>query len=322
VNTDFSHQSAASGVTRETVAETAEAASDRLPLKERLAAYFDLTKPRIAAWLHVAALASFYLASSAGISFGALFGMLSASLLQTAGVFALNHLLERHQDALMRRTATRPLPAGRLSAAEAAVFGIGATVLGTTLFFVLVNPLVGMLAAAVVILYLAVYTPLKMWTPYHTAPGAIAGAMPTLIGWAAATGSIEPTAWLLFGVVFFWQYPHFLSIDLMYREDYERAGMRVLPVVDRTGRKTALYIVANTVLMIGCSIAPTLIGAFGWASFGAALLMGALFLRSAVRAARERSRPAARALLIQTVLYLPLLLGFMVLEQLVMRVVF
>lgn len=314
-----SQRTAATGA-EEARAEAADTvAATQAPVIQKITAYFNLTKPRIAAWLHVAALASFYLASSAGLDVAALFGMLAASICQTAGVFALNHYLERRHDAVMRRTAGRPLPSGQLSPAEALLFGVVATAIGTALFFVLVNTLVGFLAASVVVLYLAIYTPMKMLTPYHTAPGAVAGALPTLIGWGAATGEIAQMAWLLFGIVFFWQYPHFLSIDLMYREDYERAGMRVLPVVDRSGRTTAAYILVSTVLMIACSVAPTVLGYLGWASLAGGTVLGALFLKEAVRAVRERTRPAARALLIQTVLYLPILLGIMVLETMATR---
>lgn len=315
-----SSQRTASPHTADSGSETAESVVRGRPAAvEKALALFHLTKPRIAAWLHVAALASFYLAGTRQLDFGALFGMLAASICQTAGVFALNHYLERHHDALMKRTAGRPLPAGALKPSEALVFGLAATALGTLLFFLLVNPLVGALAASVVVLYLAIYTPMKLWTPYHTAPGAVAGAMPTLIGAASATGEIQPIAWILFAVLFFWQYPHFLSIDMLYREDYARAGMRVLPVVDRTGRKTAAYIVTASLLMIAASITPFFLGLLGWASLAGALLLGALFMKASLRAVRERTRPAARALLIQTVLHLPLLFGTMVVETMVSR---
>ena len=274
--------------------------------------YLELTKPRISLWLHIAAIASFYLASGSSVDLTGLLIMIAGSATLTSGVFALNHDLERRPDAAMRRTADRPLPSGRLTPRRALAFGIGASLLGLSVLLALVNVLTAVLAFSVLVIYLAVYTPLKLRTPYHTTPGAVAGAMPPLIGWAAATGSIGAPAWVLFGIVFFWQYPHFLSIDMVYREDYARAGMRVLPVVDTSGRSTMLHIVGTTLLLVAVSLFPQFLGINTLLYTLIAGILGAVFCYRSVDAGRRRTRPAARRLLIYTVLYLPVLLLAMV----------
>ena len=300
-------------------AGVSSAASTRaLRLLSAVRPYLELTKPRISLWLHIAAIASFYLASGSSVDVIGLLIMIAGSATLTSGVFALNHYLERRPDAAMRRTADRPLPSGRLSARRALAFGFGASVLGLSVLFAFVNLLAAVLAFSVLVIYLAVYTPLKLRTPYHTTPGAVAGAMPPLIGWAAATGSIGAPAWVLFGIVFFWQYPHFLSIDMVYREDYARAGMRVLPVVDTSGRSTMVHIVGTTFLLVSVSLFPQFLGINTLLYTLVAAVLGAVFCYRSFDAGRRRTRPAARRLLIYTVLYLPVLLLVMVADAMLL----
>jgi len=278
---------------------------------EKIKAYFELTKPRIATLVLIVAMATFFLASSTGIDpTKAVLALLGTGTL-AAGIFALNHLLERDWDSLMRRTGRRPLPSGRLSVAEAFWFGTLLSVTALAINFVLLNFLSGVVALFTLVSYLFVYTPLKRRTPYHTALGALSGATPPLLGWAAATGTLPPNAWILFGVLFFWQFPHFLSIDMIYREDYERAGMLVLPVVDKSGRMVRFQIIAALVLLVGVSILPSVTGLAGTVYLVAAILLGAGFVAAGLYACIYPTKMAAKRLLRSSVLYLPLLFLFM-----------
>ena len=286
-----------------------------LSVRERVAAYAELTKPRITFLIVLTAAAGFALASPGAIDFlGMGRAMLGIALL-SSGIATLNQYIERDLDALMRRTADRPLPSGRLLPKEALVFGIGLTVIAQVYLAVLVNPLTALLGLTVISGYLFGYTPLKTKTTLSTMVGAFPGAVPPLIGWAAARGEISLEAWVLFAILFLWQFPHFLAIAWMYREDYGRANILMLPVVEPDGRVTAQQIVIYTVLLLPVSLLPAFMGIAGNVYLVGAVVLGLLFLYSSVRAAFSMSRQQARRLLLASVLYLPLLFILMVLNK-------
>jgi protoheme IX farnesyltransferase len=289
-------------------------AIERLSARERVAAYLELTKPRITFLIVLTAAAGFCLASR-GVDYVALLSAMTGIALLSSGIATLNQFMERDLDRLMRRTAERPLPSGRLAPWEALWFGVGLTVLAEVYLAVLVNPLTALLGLAVIAGYLFAYTPLKTRTTLSTFVGAFPGAVPPLIGWTAARGSMSVEAWVLFAILFLWQFPHFLAIAWMYREDYGRAGILMLPVVEPQGRVTGQQMVAYTLLLLPVSLLPTLLGISGKVYFYGAIVLGLVFLYSSLRAAFSQSRQQARRLLLASVLYLPLLFILMVLNR-------
>lgn len=287
----------------------------RLSVRERVAAYAELTKPRITFLIVLTSAAGFALASREAINYGAMASAMFGIALLSSGIATLNQYMERDLDALMRRTADRPLPSGKLLPWEALWFGVGLTVLAEVYLAVLVNPLSALLGLTVISGYLFAYTPLKTRTSLSTMVGAFPGAMPPLIGWAAARGSIGLEAWVLFAILFLWQFPHFLAIAWMYREDYGRAGILMLPVVEPDGRVTGQQIVIYTVLLLPVSLLPMVLGISGKVYFYGAIVLGLLFLYSSLRAAFSKSRQEARRLLLASVIYLPLLFILMVVNR-------
>jgi protoheme IX farnesyltransferase len=215
----------------------------------------------------------------------------------------------------MRRTATRPLPSKRLLPGEALFFGVTLTVGAEAYLAILVNPLTAILGLTVIAGYLFAYTPLKTRTTFSTMVGAFPGAVPPLIGWTAARGDISIEAWVLFAILFLWQFPHFLAIAWMYREDYGRAGILMLPVVEPEGRVTGQQIVVYTIMLLPVSLLPTFLHISGKVYLYGAAILGLLFLVSSVRAAISKSRQSARQLLLASVIYLPLLFILMVLNR-------
>ncbi len=288
---------------------------ERLSGRERLAAYAELTKPRITFLIVLTAAAGFALASPGSVNYASLGSAMVGIALLSSGIATLNQYMERDLDALMRRTADRPLPSGKLLPWEALVFGAGLTVLAEIYLAVLVNPLSAVLGLTVIAGYLFAYTPLKTRTTLSTMVGAFPGAVPPLIGWAAARGSISIEAWVLFAILFLWQFPHFLAIAWMYREDYARAKILMLPVVEPDGRVTAQQIVVYTLLLLPVSLLPTVLGISGKVYLYGAIILGLLFLYSSVRAALSKSRQEARKLLLASVIYLPLLFILMVINR-------
>jgi len=287
----------------------------RLTLRERAAAYAELTKPRITFLIVLTAAAGFALATKGRIDYLRLVTAMVGVGLLSSGIATLNQYLERDLDALMRRTADRPLPAGKLLSWEALVFGVGLTALAEVYLAVLVNPLTALLGLTVVAGYLFAYTPLKTKTSLSTLVGAFPGAVPPLIGWTAARGELSLEAWVLFAILFLWQFPHFLAIAWMYREDYARAGILMLPVVEPDGRITGQQIVIYTLMLLPVSLLPTALGISGKVYFFGAIILGLLFLYSSVRAAFSHSRQEARRLLLASVIYLPLLFILMVVNR-------
>jgi len=235
--------------------------------------------------------------------------------LLSSGIATLNQFMERDLDGLMRRTVDRPLPSGRLLPLEALWFGVTVTASAELYLVLFVNVLTAVLGLTVIAGYLFVYTPLKTRTTLSTALGAFPGAMPPLMGWTAARGEIDIAAWVLFAILFLWQFPHFLAIAWMYREDYGRAGICMLPVVEPDGRVTGQQIIVYSLMLIPASLLPVILGISGKFYLVAALVLGLLFLASAVRAALSKSNQHARQLLLASVLYLPLLFGVMVLNR-------
>ena len=287
----------------------------RLSFRERLAAYAELTKPRITFLIVLTSAAGFALASRGAVDYVALFRALLGIALLSSGIATLNQYAERDLDGLMRRTASRPLPSGKLAPWEALAFGAGITILAEIYLLVLVNPLSALLGLTVIAGYVFAYTPLKTRTSLSTVVGAFPGAVPPLIGWAAARGTLSVEAWVLFAILFLWQFPHFLAIAWMYREDYTRAGILMLPVVEPDGRVTAQQIVLYTLMLLPVSLLPTALHISGKIYFFGALLLGLLFLYASVRAAISMSRQRARSLLLASVLYLPLLFFLMVVNK-------
>ncbi|MEO8436625.1 MAG: heme o synthase [Pyrinomonadaceae bacterium] len=281
----------------------------------RFSAYLELTKPRITFLIVLTAAAGFCLGSPGGVNYRLLWVSMLGIALLASGVSTLNQYMERDLDALMRRTAMRPLPTGKLAPYEALLFGGALVVLAEIYLAVLVNPLTALLGLSVIAGYLFVYTPLKTRTSLSTVAGAFPGAVPPLIGWAAARGELDVSAWVLFAILFLWQFPHFLAIAWMYREDYGRAGILMLPVVEPDGRVTGQQIVLYTIMLLPVSLLPTMLGLSGRAYFYGALVLGILFLASSVRAALSKSNQHARQLLLASVIYLPLLFGLMVLDR-------
>lgn len=273
--------------------------------------YLQLTKPRLSLFVLVVVFISAWLASAARIDLLAVFHAVLGTGLVAGGANALNMLLERHHDARMRRTWERPLPAGRLSPREVAAFGALTAVSGVVVLAAGTTLLAAGLAALDLILYVAVYTPLKRITTLNTHVGAVPGAMPALIGWAAVTGGLAPVAWMLFLLVYVWQLPHFLAIAWLYREDYERGGFRMLPVVDPTGEATGRQAVLGALTLIPVSLLPAIGHVAGPAYLLGALAVGLYFLRRAVAFLLRRSHNTARLLMRASLLYLPLVLALM-----------
>jgi heme o synthase len=293
----------------------AELQGEPLTMRERIAAYAELTKPRITFLIVLTAAAGFCLASRGGVDYFRLIVSLLGIGLLSSGIATLNQYIERDLDGLMRRTADRPLPSGKLSPWEALWFGVVLTVGAEVYLTAFVNPLTGLLGLTVIAGYLFGYTPLKTRSTLSTMVGAFPGAMPPMIGWTAARGDLSLEAWVLFAILFLWQFPHFLAIAWMYREDYSRAGILMLPVVEPDGRITGQQIVVYTLMLLPVSLVPTLLGLSGKAYLFGAIILGLLFLYSSFRAAFSKSRQQARRLLLASVLYLPLLFILMVFDR-------
>ena len=286
--------------------------------------YIELTKPRIT-WLILMStgIGYFFGLPNAPTWWEFLKGIHLLSLLHTiigtgliaSGTAALNQWYEREADCKMRRTAQRPLPSGKMSAPSALAFGIALSVAGFLELWLGVNLLSGLIGAFTLASYLFLYTPMKQRTWWSTTVGAIPGAMPPVIGYVAASGALTRESWVLFAILFLWQFPHFYSIAWMYKEDYARAGIQMLPVVEPDCRSTARQIVLYGIALIPVSLVPSMLGMSGRIYLVGALLLGLWFLYSGVRVAVERTILRARAVLITSVLYLPLIYGLMLLDR-------
>jgi protoheme IX farnesyltransferase len=275
-------------------------------LRVRAHDFLSLTKPRVLVLVLIATGLGWVMAAAA-LDVGVLVHALLGTALVAGGTAALNQYSERAYDARMRRTARRPLPSGRLQPQEVLWFGLGLSLAGTVYLAVTLNLLTSLVGLAALLSYLLLYTPLKRRSRLCTLVGACPGAAPVLIGWVAVRGDLTPAAWVLYAILFLWQFPHFLAIGWLYREDYARAGMRMIPAGDDSGRATFGLIQLTAWALVAVSVLPPLLGMAGMVYLGAALLLGGRLLYVVSQAASERSEVAARQLLRATVLYLPLL---------------
>ena len=277
--------------------------------------YIALTKPRITWLILMSTGVGFFFGAKAGWNFLTLFHTIIGTGLIASGTAALNQWYEREADAKMKRTQARPLPSGRLQAGRALIFAILISVAGFVELFAGVNALTGWLGLFTLASYLFIYTPLKQRSPHSTTIGAIPGAMPPLIGYAAASGTLTWQAWILFAILFLWQFPHFYAIAWMYREDYERAGIRMLPVVEPNGESTARRILLFSLVLVPISLIPKFLSMTGNLYLFGALAIGLLFLYAGFRVSFDRTRQRARSVLLASVVYLPVLYGLMLFSR-------
>jgi len=280
-------------------------------MRSKLRDYYTLTKPEVNLLILMTTSAGSYLASRGPFKIAGLMNTLVGTLLVASGTATLNQWMERVWDGQMRRTVSRPLPSGRLNPRNALLFGILLSLAGGLYLAVAVNGLAAFLAISTLLSYLLIYTPLKRKTPLCTLLGAFPGAMPALIGWAGASASIERHAWFLFVVLFLWQFPHFLAIALMYREDYSRAGYKMLPRFDLDARFTRAEIIAFTVILVVTTMLP-LVDRGGPIYLSGMFLAGVFFLYHVTKLARSNSVVLASRVLHASVIYLPIVLGMIV----------
>lgn len=277
-----------------------------------LSDYWTLTKPEVNFLILITTFAGFYLASPASHwRILLLFNTLVGTMLVASGTGTLNQYIERRFDAQMRRTAGRPLPAGRIHPSLALWFGVVLSIAGGFYLALLVNLLASVLALLTLSTYLLLYTPLKRKTPLCTLVGAFPGAVPPLIGWAGESGSLSAEAWLLYAILFLWQFPHFMAIAWMYREDYARAGYRTLPQGERQGRFMAWQTIVFSLALIPVSLIPAVQQRAGLVYFVAVLVLSSGFFYCAARLAFCRTNATARRLLFASIVYLPLVFALM-----------
>jgi protoheme IX farnesyltransferase len=281
----------------------------------RVADYLQLVRPRLALLVLVTAAAGFFLAGARTLDWLSLTHALVGTALLFGGASALNQLLERRRDALMARTANRPLPSGRLQPAEVLVLGVALSGGGVVYLLAFAPPMTAAIGLFALVSYVLVYTPLKERTPLSTLVGAVPGALPPVIGWAAARGSLDSGAFALFLIVFIWQVPHFLAIAWIYREQYAAAGLRVLPVLDPQGVQTGRLMVGYTLTLNFAGLVPCALGIGGWLSGIGAVVLGILFLCSAYAFDRTPTTEQARRVLRTSLLFLPVLFLLLVLDS-------
>jgi protoheme IX farnesyltransferase len=277
--------------------------------------FLELTKPRITVLILICTAVGFVFGSPHALHFSLLVHVLLGTALMASGTAALNQWYEADTDAKMRRTNKRPVPAGRIEPVYALAFGAWLSVTGFGELWFQTNPLAALLGLFTLATYIGVYTPLKRRSAVCTTVGALPGAMPPLIGYAAANGHLDAGALALFLILFVWQFPHFYAIAWMYREDYARGGIRMLPVIEPDGESTARRIVACSLLLIPISLVPRLLGMTGSIYVAAAIAAGLVLLYFCVRLGRDRSLVGARHVLLASVLYLPALLTVMLLDR-------
>jgi protoheme IX farnesyltransferase len=280
-------------------------------LVSKLRDFYILTKPEVNLLILMTTSAAYYMASRGRLNWLGMIETIVGTLLVSSGTATLNQYMERKYDSDMRRTAARPLPSGRVSAKEALIFGLVLSAAGGIYLWMAVNPLTSLLALSTLLSYLLIYTPLKRKTALCTLLGAFPGAMPTLIGWAGASAGLNLQAWFLFAVLFLWQFPHFLAIALMYREDYERAGFRMLPRFDRDGQFTQAEIIGFTIALLVVTFLPAFSLDHSSLYLVAMAVAGAFFLYYGVKLAQSSSRASASHLLHASVIYLPVVLAVM-----------
>ncbi len=283
-------------------------------MRSRLLIFLEITKPRLVLLVLWTVAVGFLLGSGASLSGVLLSKVLLGSALVSAGSMVLNQYLERKEDAQMKRTQSRPLPSGRLEPIEALIFGIFLSISGIVELIFWVNPLVAFLSGLTLVIYLFIYTPLKTKTPLCTLVGAVPGAIPPMMGWAAAQGKLTWEAWVLFAILFAWQLPHFFAIAWIYRQDYSRAGFKMLSVVDPTGTRIAKEIMIYSLIVLLASLVPALTGMNGFIYYGGAFLLGIWFLASSFHAAFGLEANS-RSFFKKSVFYLSLLFLLMMVDR-------
>jgi protoheme IX farnesyltransferase len=277
--------------------------------------YAALTKPRLNFLVVLTSAAGYYLGAPTSPNLWLMVQAVAGTALVAGGAAVLNQVYERDTDAMMRRTMHRPLPDRRVSPGDARSFGLALATGGLALLAFTTNAVAALLALVTLVVYLAVYTPMKRRSSAATLVGAIPGALPPLIGWAASHGSIAIGGWTLFAIVFLWQIPHFMAIAWMYRDDYRSAGFPMLPVVEPDGRRTGRHAFWYAAALLPLSLMPTFVGLSGWIYFWIALVLGLAFLALAAQFAAARTDRAARWLFVGSISYLPLLWATMVLDH-------
>ena len=287
-----------------------------MTLSARANAYVTLTKPDVSFLVLITTAAGYYMGVRGPVNWLHMLHTVFGTMLIAGGTAALNHYIERDSDRYMRRTASRPLPSGLLQPPEALYFGLVLCVVGAVDLCFGAGLLAAGLGVATSVSYLLAYTPLKRKTVWATFIGAFPGAIPPMIGWVAATGHLDRGAWLLFGILFLWQFPHFHAIAWMYREDYARAGILMLPVVDPKGTRTFRQIVLFAIALVGVSLLPAVMGLAGMLYFFGALVISTGLVQVCLWAASSRSNSRAKWLMHATVLHIPLLLALMVVDKL------
>jgi len=281
----------------------------------RLADFFELAKPRVVLMVLITAFVGFYLGSGEVPNYLLLFKMLFGTALTAGGTLALNQYLERETDALMNRTRRRPLPDHRVQPHEALWFGVTIAVAGLVYLALAVNILSALVTAFITLSYLVLYTPMKPRSSLCMLVGAVPGALPPVIGWVAARGSMDIAAWVLFAIMFLWQVPHTLAIARLYCEDYAKAGIQFLPVIEPDGESTNRQIVSHSAALLAVSLLPTLLGSAGPIYFAVAFVLGSGFLTYGIRLVLQSTRQRARQLLFASLIYLPVLLLVMALDR-------
>jgi len=283
--------------------------------KSWLAVYAELFKARLTLLVLLTTLVGFYIGSRGSFDYWLMVHAIAGTALVASGASALNQLFERRYDARMRRTQDRPLPSGRLQPQSVLALGCVLSLLGLVYLALCVNFLTSFIGATSLGAYLFLYTPLKRVTWLNTAVGAVPGGLPPLMGWTAARGHLSPEAWALFGILALWQIPHFMAIAWIYRDEYAKAGFQMLPVIDRDGHRTARQAVTHAWALLVVSLWPFVFGIVGPIYLSGALVLGGGFLWCALQFSRQLDMSRARQLFYASILYLPLLLGLMVLDK-------
>jgi heme o synthase len=284
-------------------------------LTSKLRDYYILTKPEVNLLILMTTSAGYYLGRHGSMNWAGLVNTVLGTLLVASGTATLNQFMERGHDSEMRRTAARPLPAGRISPKEAFVFGVTLSVVGGLYLWLAVNALASLIAVSTLLSYLLIYTPLKRKTALCTLLGAFPGAAPTLIGWAGASATLDRQAWFLFALLFLWQFPHFLAIALMYRQDYERAGFRMLPRFDLDSHFTHTEIIVFTIVLIVTTVLPGIGPNYSLFYLLSMLVAGMFFLYYGLKLAQSSTKTSASRLLHASVIYLPVVLAVLMVSK-------
>jgi heme o synthase len=292
------------------------ARTTELTQSSKLGAYVSLTKPDVSFLVLMTTGAGFYMGARGPVDWLHLLHVEFGTMMIAAGTAALNHYIERESDRYMRRTASRPLPTGQLTPRQALRFGVGLSVAGAFDLYFVAGHLACLLGIVTCLSYLLAYTPLKKRTVWATFIGAIPGAIPPMIGWTAATGKLDSGAWLLFAILFLWQFPHFHAISWMYREDYARAGILMLPVVDKDGTRTFRQIILCAAALVAVSLLPAIMGFAGVLYFFGALVTCTALVQVCLWAAQAKTNSRAKWLMHATVMHIPILLGLMMYDKL------